>query len=640
MATQVGRSANMVHSVNPTSKGASPVEPLADPAVERADGRPANLAFQVDLRGVIDLLAKHLYTTREVFIRELLQNAVDAISMRRQLDPHHEGRIRFELLSGREGPPTLTVEDDGIGLTEEDIHRFLSTIGASSKRDAMAVARGDFLGQFGIGILSCFMVGDELVIVTRSAKGDHPTMEWRGRSDGTYSIRKLDMNVEPGTRVYLKFRPDPQEEEPMSFDRLRELVRHYGEMLPVEVVVADASREVKTRREGAPWTRDGRSPSRNDLAAYAREAMGLRPLEVIPIEDEATGLSGAAFILPTASAATARQAHRIYLRGMFLSERVEGLVPEWAFFVRCVFNTTRLRPTAAREGLYRDQALEAASEAIGRAIRDHLVMLARKDRDRLEKILAVHDLAMRGLAADDDAFFAIIIDFLSFETTMGRMRFGDYRRENFAIRLAPTDDQFRQLAPVAMAQAMCVFNGGYTYHAELLTRAAQHFDLEQEIITAADVVELFDDLTDEEQEEVFGLLRDAGEVLAPLGCEAAVRRFRPPELPALYGADLDVAFFRSLEQTREVTQPDWSEVIDGLKKQMEREPRATLCFNHANEVIRALARLEDAPLRKTIVGLLFVQSLLLGHHALSGRELGLLNEGLDAIIQRAVKGAS
>jgi molecular chaperone HtpG len=90
--------------------------------------------FQVNLRGVIDLLSDNLYSGPQVYLRELLQNAVDAVVARRKTDPSHTGSITMELTqSNGKNPPTLMVQDDGVGLTEEEIHQFLATIGQSSK---------------------------------------------------------------------------------------------------------------------------------------------------------------------------------------------------------------------------------------------------------------------------------------------------------------------------------------------------------------------------------------------------------------------------------------------------------------------------------------------------------------------------
>src|SRR5437764_8784472 len=112
--------------------------------------------FQINLRGIIDLLSNHLYSSPDVFVRELLQNAVDAIRARTVLQPDHTGEIHLEVVAGRGGrPATLIVTDNGIGLTEAEVHQFLATIGESSKTAQWWDRPGDFLGQFGIGILSC-----------------------------------------------------------------------------------------------------------------------------------------------------------------------------------------------------------------------------------------------------------------------------------------------------------------------------------------------------------------------------------------------------------------------------------------------------------------------------------------------------
>src|SRR6516162_3693812 len=131
--------------------------------------------------------------------------------------------------------PTLVFIDDCIGLTEDEIHRFLATIGATSKRGEQWSRPSDFLGQFGIGLLSCFVVSDEIVVITRSARPNGKAIEWRGRPDGTYSVRVLERDVDPGTQVYLTCRQGC--EEYFQPERVAELVAHYGGLLPYPIRV-------------------------------------------------------------------------------------------------------------------------------------------------------------------------------------------------------------------------------------------------------------------------------------------------------------------------------------------------------------------------------------------------------------------
>ncbi len=192
-------------------------------------------AFQVDLRGLVDLLSQHLYSSPRVYVRELLQNAVDATTARRLADPSAPAAVRIVI----DGDGGLSVTDSGVGLTEADAHQFLATIGSSSKRDDLAGARREFLGQFGIGLLACFTVADQIRVVTRSAGSPHaPTVEWLGNSDGSYAVRVLDgdaARAEPGTTVYLA--PRRGAELWFAPDRVAELARDYGGLLPYPVTV-------------------------------------------------------------------------------------------------------------------------------------------------------------------------------------------------------------------------------------------------------------------------------------------------------------------------------------------------------------------------------------------------------------------
>ncbi len=154
--------------------------------------------FKVNLGGMIEILSDHLYSSPDVFIRELLQNAADAITGRREIeDEELEGSIILEI----EEEEKLVFTDNGQGLTEE-IHRFLAIIGESSKRELEdRSVRRDYIGQFGIGLLSCFMVSDEICLITKSCRSkDAPVLEWRGKPDGTYTIETLTPSTETGKR--------------------------------------------------------------------------------------------------------------------------------------------------------------------------------------------------------------------------------------------------------------------------------------------------------------------------------------------------------------------------------------------------------------------------------------------------------
>ena len=123
--------------------------------------------FRVDLRGLVEVLSHHLYSSERVYLRELVQNARDAVEARRRLGDDFEARIEIQPAWGSD---PLVVRDNGVGLTGDDMRSLLSMIGGTSKRDDLVAARTNFLGQFGIGLLSCFLVADSIEVVSRSVR--------------------------------------------------------------------------------------------------------------------------------------------------------------------------------------------------------------------------------------------------------------------------------------------------------------------------------------------------------------------------------------------------------------------------------------------------------------------------------------
>ena len=643
--------------------------------------------FQVNLGGIINLLANNLYSGPKVFLRELLQNGIDAIHAREQFDRSFagKGRISIEVIDAPSGAgtgaagsgagagagslasasPTIICEDNGIGLTEAEVHKFLATIGESSKRGELGEARTDFIGQFGIGLLSCFMVAEEIVVITRSARGDAKqrasAVEWRGRPDGTYTVKTIESTGEPGTRVYL--RASTAGKELFNAKTVRELAEKYGSLLPYPITVTSGGGAGKRAEEinaPAPWEQTFASPRdrRKALLEYGKDVFDVDFLDVIPLESQTGDVHGVAFVLPYSPSPSAKGRHRVYLKRMLLSEAGEGILPEWAFFVRCVINANGLRPTAAREGFYEDDALAAARQSLGECLRSYLLDLGQTDSKRLQKVVQIHYLAIKALAVYDEEFYRTFIDFIPVETSLGTMSMKELReggegggaggaggkrgRGTRVVKYVPTVDEFRQVARVAAAQGLCVANGGYTYNEELLLRLPEVFDnVRVEAVGAATLAQSFDELSLDEREKCHELLKAAQLALQPFRAAGDVRKYEPAELAALFTTDPDAALSRAVEQSKDIAESHITSMLDSILAGgagTGKEPQAYLLFNYNSPLVQQLATVRDAPLLRRCVEMLYVQALLLGHHPLSSRELNLLNTGLSALIQSVVAG--
>lgn len=592
--------------------------------------------FQVNLGGIIDLLANHTYSSPQIFIRELLQNGVDAIVARRHTEPEHRGEMHIELppQSGA-ASPVLVFRDNGIGLTEDEIHLFLATIGQSSKRDELFVRRGDFIGQFGVGLLSCFVVSEQIVVRTCSAKDDARTIEWRGCADGTYSIKLLDQKMEPGTEVWLHCKRGS--EDSFRPETVKRLAHHYGSLLPFSINFEDSTATTLVNEERPPWQEEflDSDLEREAYLEYGRTTFGMEFFDYVPLRSSAGDVSGVAFVLPFSPSLAMRKTHRVYLKNMLLSEQTEGILPDWAFFVKCVVNANDLRPTASRESFYEDQALAATRRALGLQLRHYLIDLAISNPRRLKKLIHLHFLSIKALAVDDEEFFRIFINWLPFETNLGTMTLTEYIKEHDVIRYVTDRDQFRQTARIAGAQSLCIINAAYTYDAELIQKVNDVFpNIQLEMVDSKSLTHTFEYLTLDEQDEVAELIELANEILLPFKCLVEIRAFSPKELPALYNVSAEVQFKRSIETTKEVADSFWSSVLDDVEAGLGDDAFAQLCFNYRNPVVYKITRMRDKTLLRLSIQMLYVQAILLSHRPLNSKEMALLNEGLLGFIER------
>jgi molecular chaperone HtpG len=589
-----------------------------------------NRTFQVDLRGVVDLLSHHLYASPRVYVRELLQNAVDAITARRAADPHAPGRVVVEPAE-LTGDGTLRVSDTGIGLTEAQVHELLATIGRSSKRDDLGFARHEFLGQFGIGLLSCFLVADEIRVETR-AEGA-PTVRWTGYADGRYSVAVAgEPRNEVGTTVTLVPRRDA--EQWLGGETVTDLARLYGSLLPVEVRVG----HVYTTEGGPPWAREAGADKKAALVAYAQRVLDFTPFDVIDIDVPAAGLTGAAFVLPVPVNPAARAGHRVYLKRMLLAEGAEGLLPDWAFFARCVVDATELRPTASREALYEDGLLEATREALGDRLRGWLVGLANTDPRRLADFLSIHHLGVKALALHDDDMLRLVEAWWPMETNVGRMTLAEFRNRHGLVRYTAKLDEFRQLAAVAAAQELPLVNAGYTYDTEIVERLpAVDRSILIERLEPSDLTTRFDALPPDVDLGLRPFRAVAQRAMDRLGCEVVVRAYEPSALPALYLVDRSAAFAAELRATRDRVDDVWAGVLDALADTAADE-RPQLVLNHRNPLVRRIASLADESLVGLAVEALYGQALLLGYHPIRPADAALLNSSFLGLLNRAVPG--
>lgn len=581
--------------------------------------------FKVNLKGMIDLLSNHLYSTPHVFIRELIQNAVDAITARNQIEPTHQGSIDVEIFSST--PPTLYIEDNGIGLTEDEVHQFLSQIGQTSKRGELESE--DFIGRFGVGLLSCFIVSDEIVLLTRSIK-DNTTIEWRGKPDGSYTIKKLDKEMAPGTRIYLQSKPGY--EQYFTTQKVKEMIQHYGEFLPYPIFL-HKDQPIQLNAPKAPW-----EMSPEEALKYAQENYQQKYLDAIPLSSSLGDAKGIAYILPYPVRTNAKQTHRVYVKQMLLSESVEKILPDWAFFVTSILNVNQLRLTASREEFYDDPMLDQVRKELGDKIRDYLIKLVDTQPDLLERIIQIHYESIKSLAKEDDELYSLFIDWLPFQTTLGNKKMKEIRNLSNEILYTSNLDEYRQIQQVAKSQSICVVNGAFVHNTELIRQLPKVFpELTIREVNPLTFSQNFTDLTLAEREKTYHFIKLANVILQRFHCNAEIKKFDPQDLPALYTTNEEALFLRTAEHTQEESNDLFSSIIQQMTINHSPNTLASLCFNYRNPTIQKAIQSKNKKMVESVIEMLYVQALLLGHYPLKQREFELLNQGLIRFMETGLE---
>jgi len=583
--------------------------------------------FKVNLGGMIDILANHLYSSPDVFVRELLQNGTDAISGRRLSDPSfQDGRIEIRIKENEQ----LSFYDNGTGLTEEEIHQFLAVIGQSSKKDLQTgKILEDYIGRFGIGLLSCFMVTDSIRIRTKSIKNQQHAYEFEGSPDGTYRIEELPADtVRTGTEVIIKAKKNCKEY--FHEEKISELVRYYGLPLPFPVMMCHENDD--ETRINICYPEDSRNPEQA-IMQLGKQIFGTEFLGYIPLESKSGLFSGVAYILPHAVSLHAKTTHRIYLKNMLLTEDGEAILPKWSGFLRCFLNTSQLRPTASRENFYEDELLAQARDELSLCISDYLKNLASSKPDLLEQIIRIHFMAIKSMACEDETFFRTFIPFLKFETNMGERTGKDLLTCSESVSYVTDINQFHRTSAMMLAQNQMLVNACYVYDAQLLHMMQEYDDtfsaFPLEYVT-------FEEALQEPPAEAHIMakqfMRTARKTLRPFDCDAELKSFSPATLPVFYMLDENAGIKREIEHSKENSDPLFSSMLNAFSDELG-ECRATLFLNWNNPLIQKLIALDATDRQKICLEILYIQNLLTGRFPMRGIEMALLNQNLISMIE-------
>lgn len=587
-----------------------------------------NYNFKVDLKGIIRLLSDNLYSSDKVFLRELLQNAVDAIGARKKADSScPEGKITVTYRRKAKGAE-LVFADNGIGLTKEEIHSFLSVIGQSSKRNENM--RSSFIGQFGIGLLSCFLVANEIKVITRSAAEEKP-YQWVGKSDGSYVITEPKKVMEPGTQVYLKLAGSKYE-----FFTEQEIVNdlsEYGFLLKTPVFFDGENQKKIVNSNFIPWRQS--FCMADDIMGFGELVFEETFFDVIPLIGD--DIKGYAYISTRQTSANTTIRHKIFLKNMYVTDDGRDLIPKWAFFTRCIVNMEDLTPTASREGFTRDGKLMKAKGEIEKCIFDYFVSLSQYDVRKLKQITQIHNVAIKSLVMENEQIFKLFFPFLTFPTNQGMLT--GFQIVN-ASKKVPVNycvevDDFRRLCPLVEGTGSLLVNGGYIYDAGILEKLPKFYkNVRIEVFDNSSYDNILADPPEDFVEEMEFFQRYAERGLENFHCGVSFKRFSPASLQALFVHGEDALFSETMDGN------SFSGFFEGFDfgEAEEKEDRNMLYLNSENSFVQSLGQVRDEELARNLIQVIYIQSLLAGHYTLGGAEMELMNTSLQQLMEYALYG--
>lgn len=321
---------------------------------------------------------------------------------------------------------------------------------------------------------------------------------------------------------------------------------------------------------------------------------------------------------------------------MFVSDDCEKLMPSWAFFIKPIFNADNIRLTASREDFYEDKSLEKIRDEISYCIKNYFYTLSSTNPKKLVEIIGVHYNSLKLMAIEDDELYAIMINYFPFETTLGRKTLWKIYEKYKYIKYTLTVEEFKHIEATAKAQDICIVNGGYANDAELIQKFNEYIvDTTIERIRPEDITEEFNDLSINEMNGTFDFINFADSILRKQKCNCSIKKFEPSEIPAIYNISEDAKFFKEIEETKESAFSGNNDLLGEIAsifgEQLD-DNFANLCLNYNNFLVRDLINCKDEQVKKTVVEILYVQSLMLGNQPLKKVDNDLFNSGINTLI--------
>jgi molecular chaperone HtpG len=447
-----------------------------------AEAHKETLGFQAEVKQLLDLMIHSLYSNKEIFLRELISNASDAIDRLRFAtlsdEKLHENDIDPKIyIAYDKDARTITVSDNGIGMNREEVVEHIGTIAKSGTREFFQSLTGDqqkdasLIGQFGVGFYSSFVVADRVTLITRRA-GLSPEqgVRWESDGQGEYTLESVAKETR-GTEVILHLREG--EDDLLSSFRLREIIRKYSDHIMVPILMkkedADKTEEEKEQpteedeqvnRASALWTRSKSEISAEEykeLYRHISHDFG-DPLAYVHSRMEGTHEYILLLYIPEHAPfdlwmRERRHGVKLYVRRVFIMDDAEKLMPGYLRFVRGIVDSSDLPLNVSREILQHNRLIDTIRSNSVKKVLGMLNDLANNEKEKYATFWQEFGRALKEGLAEDPGNQEPIAKLLRFASTYNATDVQDVSLDDYIARMKEGQDQIYYITADSYAGA-------------------------------------------------------------------------------------------------------------------------------------------------------------------------------------------
>ena len=432
--------------------------------------------ISVETQNIFPVIKKWLYSDKDIFVRELTSNCCDAITKHKRLvslseakDDGNPYKITVTLDKDLE---TLTFSDNGIGMDEEEVDRYINQIALSGALDFIekyeneSDSTGDgIIGHFGLGFYSAFMIADKVEIISKSWKSEK-AVHWTGNDEGGYEMREGERE-ERGTDVILHINSD--EKEYATSAKIREILEKFCAFMPYEIYFDDGSEnadkigENGEKEEKKPindthplWTKRPSECTKEEYDEFYKKVFRdyREPLFYVHINaDYPLNFKGILYFPRFESEFANYEGQvKLYYNQVFVADNIKEVIPEYLLLLKGVIDCPELPLNVSRSYLQTNGYVNKISAHIVKKVSDKINSMFANDRENYEKIWENLRLFVEYGCLKDEKFFSKVKDSIIYKTTGGKyLTAAEYAKtENFDKKIYYTDDKKQQSAYISM----------------------------------------------------------------------------------------------------------------------------------------------------------------------------------------------